>query len=112
MATITKVQTPKPNVPTPAVTGTTIAAGDFIKCDFKDEHTMFWVHATTAGDIVLEAGNGYAANKDLPITVPAGDTFFTLESSFVKKISGENKGMIKIKSKTAAGTIAIIEAQV
>lgn len=112
MATITKVQTPKPNVPTAAVTRTAIAAGDLIKCDFKDEHTLFCVDASTAGDIVFEAGNGYAANKDITVTVPAGESFFTLDSAFVKKVSGENKGMMKIKSKTAAGTICVIEARV
>ena len=112
MATITKVQTPKPNFPTAAVTKSTIAVGDLIKCDFKDEHTLFCVDASTAGDIVFEAGNGYAANADITVTVPAGESYFTLDSAFVKKVSGENKGMIKVKSKTAAGTWCIIEAQV
>lgn len=112
MATINKVQTPKPNVASAAVTPATIAAGDLIVCDFKDEHTLFYVNASTAGDIVFEAGNGYAANKDLTVTVPAGISFFTLDSAFVKKVSGENKGKIKVKSKTAAGTYAVIEARV
>lgn len=112
MATITKVQTPRPNLASSAITMATIAAGDLIKCDYKDEHTLFFCNISTAGDIVFEAGNGYAGNKDIVVTVPAGYCAFTLDSSFVKKMFGDNKGMIKVKSKTAAGTWAVVEAKV
>lgn len=113
MATVnvTKQSTGKPNTPT-AYTFSAVGAGDTIEvsANYKDLQTILLIEGGEAeSNIVVKAGNGYAAVNDLPFTVGAGEhKAFVLDSARFMNVTGTARGKIVITS-SAACQIAVIE---